>query len=38
MFINVRNKVAKKPNLPGIDEGGIIKLIWDSKTIAETGK
>ena len=38
IFINVKNRVAKKPILPGIDEGGIMKLIWDRKTIAAPGK
>ena len=38
IFINVKKRVAKKPILPGIVEGGIMKLIWDRKTIAAPGK
>ena len=38
IFINVKNRVAKKPILPGIDEGGIMKLIWDRRTMAAPGK
>ena len=38
IFINVRNRVAKRPILPGIDEGGMIKLIWETPTIAAAGK
>jgi hypothetical protein len=38
IFVKVRNWVATSPTLPGTEDKGIIKLIWDTMTIALAGK
>ena len=37
-LLKVRNKVAKRPTLPGIADGGIMKLICATTTIAAHGR
>ena len=38
MFVNVRNCVTTNATLPGIQDIGIMKLIWDTTTIAAQGR
>ena len=37
-FVKVRNRVAKRPVLPGTDDVGIMKLICETPTIAAQGR
>ena len=36
-LVNVKNRVARRPILPGTDEGGIMKLMCETNTIAAQG-
>ena len=37
-LVKVRNKVARRPTLPGVADEGMIKLISETNTIAAAGK
>ena len=37
-LVKVRNRVARRPILPGTDEGGIMKLMCETNTIAAQGR
>ena len=38
ILVNVRNWVTTSPTRPGTEDRGMIKLIWDTTTIAREGK
>ena len=38
IFVNVRNWVTIRATLPGMADKGMIKLIWETMTIAIDGK
>ena len=37
-LVKVKNRVARRPTLPGTDEGGIMKLMCETNTIAAQGR
>ena len=37
MLVIVKKSVATRPSLPGIEDGGMIKLTWEIHTIAMLG-
>ena len=37
-LVKVKNRVARRPILPGTDEGGIMKLMCETNTIAAPGR
>ena len=38
ILVNVRNCVTIRATRPGIEDNGIIKLMWDTITIAAVGR